>query len=73
MSIQCTVLGFELATFKKESPPITNRPGLPPCFGSFQVNSSWFDVILFVALLEWRHYERQQQLSNDDLQKRVEL
>ena len=30
MSIQYTVLGFELTTFGHESPLITTRPGLPP-------------------------------------------
>ena len=31
MSIQYTVLGFELTTFWHESPPITTIPGLPKC------------------------------------------
>ena len=30
MFIQYTVLGFELMTFRNESPPITTRPGLLP-------------------------------------------
>ena len=29
MSMQFTVLGFELNTLENESPPITTRPGLP--------------------------------------------
>ena len=31
MSIQYAVPGFELTTMEYESPPITTRPGLPPC------------------------------------------
>ena len=52
MSIQYAVLEFEPTTFGTKSPPITNRPGLPPIQGSVLGLKSDFPLASNFDLME---------------------